>query len=272
MPIPDAEFEELVKRLKGELGVNSGDDSNPAPGSGQTPRNPNPAPTGQQRRPAQGDGSDDDGEEDEEAEQLNKRLSRAQRQGQRALLVNLGYNVEDIRTKADLETAIADLTDRLTGSDETPPPAQTPAGQGDTPPDKTTPDKPDPRLAQLESALEAEKRARRADQQKIVDLAVDTAILQEVGTQAQSPDDVIAWARRERPDLVEDAINDEGQVDKKVIKQIVTECKKERKHYFATGRQLGSPSNAGARVPVSPGGADLDSRIMATLANIRRNT
>jgi hypothetical protein len=87
--------------------------------------------------------------------------------------------------------------------------------------------------AQIDGERESIRRARR-----------DDAIRAEADSlRALNPDDVIAWAALEQPDLLTAALDDPARA-----RQIVLACKAARPHFFGSSAP-GSPSNFGAQPP-----------------------
>ena len=90
-------------------------------------------------------------------------------------------------------------------------------------------------IAQLQAQLERARQERRDDA-----IRAEAAALR-----AASPDDVIAWAGAEAPDLFAAALDDPSRA-----RQLVMACKAARPHFFAPSA-LGSPSNFGAQPPAA---------------------
>jgi hypothetical protein len=101
------------------------------------------------------------------------------------------------------------------------------------PPDSPPADDLRAEIDALQAQLDQARRARR-----------DDAIRAEADDlRALNPDDVIAWAAAESPDLLAAALDEPA-----AVRQLVLACKAARPHFFGSSAP-GSPSNFGAQPP-----------------------
>ena len=118
---------------------------------------------------------------------------------------------------------------------------------------------------ELEQKLKDEQAARLRDKlQNDVLIAASNA-------KSQHPEDVWQWLNANAAEDLAKAINDKGEVDKKVVEGLVGKAKDARPSWFEAQRKVpGSPSNSGGKVP-EPGKEKEQAAAARQRASIRRS-
>lgn len=239
----------------------SGDSGEPGTGPGDQNRgnepSPAPAPAQATTGTAPGDNGGNPGEGDKEVEAdlprtkeaLDRRVEKAKRAGMRDILTALGF--EDLEAPEALQAAQAELKGLVEFARQ-----QREAAL-------SAEERVEGHIQALTQRAErAEARATRVEQERdraiaerddaratLVRKTRHDAILRAAGS-AKHPEDVVTWAEGNKPDLVAQVLNEDGSVNEDAVKDILIECARARRDWFA-GPGVGVPSNHDGRPPAS---------------------
>jgi hypothetical protein len=255
----------------------SGTDVPPAPPSGATPpagqpdtppgqktgvndssgQNQTTPPTGTApgQTPPQGQAGQGDGGADTDVKltknELDLRIAKAARSGEREVLKALGFTDLDSQEAIDeakkslanlVKVANDYLQSQLTAEQKVQQEKDDLTVKADT----------------WEKKFNEEKASRQKAEERLDALVRDGA-LQRGATGARHPEDVVTWAKTNKPDLYKKVLKDDGSTDETQVTAIVDACKEARKDWFEI--VPGSPSNAGARPPAA--GVQPEARVKA---------
>ena len=182
-------------------------------------------------------------------EALDRRVEKAKRAGMRDILTALGF--EDLEAPEALQAAQAELKGLVEYARQ-----QREAAL-------SAEERVEGHIQALTQRAErAEARATRVEQERdraiaerddaratLVRKTRHDAILRAAGS-AKHPEDVVIWAEGHKPDLVAQVLNEDGSVNEDAVKDILIECARARRDWFA-GPGVGVPSNHDGRPPAS---------------------
>jgi hypothetical protein len=215
-----------------------------APGatpSGDAATGTNSGVTGSQAEPGEGQASQSQADTVAMPRaSFNERLQQERNAGVRELLAALGFEAGTPDALARARQELAGLLDFARQQ-------------------KAATQTAEERLAEQMSALEqrvkaAEERAAAAERERDeMRAALQTRARREAilraAARARHPEDVVTWAEANRPDLVGRLLTGDGTVDEAVARDIVAECAKARREWFAA--PVGVPSNHEGRAPTT---------------------